>query len=75
MLLRERCSTGRGRPIESYTTALGEAGRHALSMVILPVLITIVITIIADLDHTQKGLIKVSQQSMIDFQKTIEKYE
>ena len=58
-----------------YATALGEAGRHALSMVILPVLLTIVITIIADLDNPRHGLIKVSQQSMIDLQNTLKKYQ
>jgi hypothetical protein len=58
-----------------YTTALGEAGRHALPMVILPILLTIVITIIADLDHPQRGLIKVSQQSMLDLQNTLKKYQ
>jgi hypothetical protein len=57
-----------------YATALGEAGRHALAMVILPILLTIVITIIADLDHPQRGLIKVSQQSMVDLQNTLKKY-
>jgi hypothetical protein len=45
-----------------YATALGEAGRHALAMVILPILLTIVITLIADLDHPQRGLIKVSHR-------------
>ena len=58
-----------------YATALGEAGRHALSMVILPVLLTVVITIIADLDNPRHGLIKVSQQSMIDLQTTLKKYQ
>jgi ABC-type molybdate transport system ATPase subunit len=43
-------------------------------MVILPILLTIVITLIADLDHPQRGLIKVSQQSMVDLQKTLKKY-
>ncbi len=58
-----------------YTTSLGESGRHALSMVILPLLLTVVITIIADLDHPQRGLIKVSQQSMVDVQNTLKKYQ
>jgi hypothetical protein len=57
-----------------YATALGEAGRHALATVILPILLTVVITIIADLDHPQRGLIKISQQSMIDLQNTLKKY-
>jgi hypothetical protein len=60
---------------QGYTTALGEAGRHALAMVILPILFTIVITIIADLDHPQRGLIKVGQQSMLDLQNTLKKYQ
>jgi hypothetical protein len=58
-----------------YATALGEAGRHALATVILPILLTVVITIIADLDHPQRGLIKVSQQSMLDLQNTLKKYQ
>jgi hypothetical protein len=58
-----------------YATGLGDSGRHALSMVVLPVLLTVVITIIADLDNPQRGLIRVSQQSMIDLQRTLKKYE
>ena len=54
-----------------YATGLSEAGRHALSMIVLPVLITIVITIIADLDNPRRGLITVSQQSLLDLQKTL----
>lgn len=57
-----------------YTTGLGESGRHALSMIILPILLSVVIMIISDLDNPQRGLIKVSQQSMIDLRNTLEKY-
>src|SRR5262249_53982343 len=39
-----------------YTTALGESGRHVLSMVILPVLLAFVITVIDDLDDPQGGM-------------------
>ncbi len=62
------CTTG-------YTTALGDSGRHALAMIILPLLLTVVITIIADLDNPRRGLIKVSQQSMTDLQNTLRKYQ
>jgi hypothetical protein len=58
-----------------YASALSGSGRHALSMIVLPGLLTIVITIIADLDNPQRGLIKVSQQSMIDLQNTLKKYQ
>lgn len=57
-----------------YSTGLGDSGRHALSMLVLPVLLTVVITIIADLDNPRRGLITVNQQSMIDLQKTLQKY-
>lgn len=58
-----------------YATGLGESGRHALSMVILPALLTVVVTIIADLDNPRRGLIQVNQQIMIDLQKTLQKYQ
>ena len=58
-----------------YSTALGESGRLALSMIILPVLLTAVITIIADFDNPRRGLIKVSQQSMMDLQNALQRYE
>ena len=57
-----------------YAAALSDSGRHALSMVILPALLTIVITIIADIDNPRRGLIKVSQQSMVDLQQTLRRY-
>ncbi len=58
-----------------YSTGLGESGRHALSMIVLPALLTIVITIIADIDNPRRGLITVSQQSMIELQNTVKKYK
>lgn len=58
-----------------YATGLGESGRHVLSMIILPALLTVVITIIADLDNPRRGLIQVNQQIMIDLQKTLQKYQ
>lgn len=58
-----------------YSSGLGEAGRHLLPMFVLPVLLTIVMTIIADIDNPREGLIKVSQQSMIDLQNTLKKYQ
>lgn len=60
--------------ITGYSTALGNSGRYILSMIMLPVLITVVIMIVADLDNPQHGFIKVSQQSMIDLQKTLKKH-
>jgi len=58
-----------------YSTGLGEAGRHALPMIVLPVLLAIVTTIIADIDNPRRGLIKVSQQSMVDLQRTLLKHQ
>jgi hypothetical protein len=57
-----------------YATGLGDSGRHALAMLVLPVLLTIVITIIADLDNPHRGLIQVSQQLMVDLRNTLQKY-
>lgn len=57
-----------------YTTGLGGSARHALPMIVLPVLLAVVITIIADLDNPKRGLIVVSQQSMIDLHNTLAKY-
>ncbi len=58
-----------------YATGLGDSGRHALSMLVLPILLTIVITIIADLDNPHRGLIHVSQQGMRNLQETLQKYQ
>lgn len=58
-----------------YSTALGESGRLVLSMIILPVLLTAVITITADLDNPRRGLITISQQSLIDLQSALKRYE
>ncbi|MEO8205284.1 MAG: hypothetical protein ABI615_03830 [Chthoniobacterales bacterium] len=58
-----------------YTTALGESGRMALSMILLPILLTVVITIIADFDQPRHGLIQISQDSMQQLQRTLQKYQ
>jgi len=58
-----------------YATGLGESGRHVLSMIILPALLTIVITIISDLDNPRHGLIQVNQKVMADLQKTLQEYQ
>lgn len=58
-----------------YATALAGAGRHALPMAVLPVLLAIVITIIADLDNPRRGLLHVSQQSMIDLRDIMQRYQ
>jgi hypothetical protein len=45
----------------------GASGKRALfATVVLPLLIAVVITLIADIDRPRRGLIKVSQQSLID---------
>jgi len=58
-----------------YTTALGTANRLVLSMVILPLLLSSVITIITDLDNPQEGLIKVSQSALVDLQVMLERHK
>ena len=60
--------------VTGYTTGLGESGRQLLSMFVLPLLFTVVIVIISDLDHPRRGLITVSQQSMLDLQRLLQKY-
>lgn len=57
-----------------YATGLDASGRLALAMVVLPILVTVVITIITDLDNPRRGLIQVSQQSMVDLQQNLRKY-
>jgi len=47
--------------------------RHLLVTVLIVVLISSVITLIADLDRPRRGLIKVSQQSMIDLRESLDK--
>jgi hypothetical protein len=56
--------------VVGYNNGLGNR-RHALGAIILVVLITIVIWVIVDLDRPRRGLIQVSQQSMIDVQNFI----
>lgn len=58
-----------------YSSGLREAGRHGLPMIILPLLFAVVITIVADLDNPRRGLIKVSQQGMLELEKTLRKYQ
>jgi hypothetical protein len=54
--------------------ARGFSGRrHFLVTLILAILISTVITLITDLDRPRRGLIKVSQQSMLDLRKSLEK--
>jgi hypothetical protein len=54
--------------------ARGFSGRrHFLVTLILAILISTVITLIADLDRPRRGLIKVSQQSMLDLRQSLEK--
>jgi hypothetical protein len=47
--------------------------RHFFVTVILAILISTVITLIADLDRPRRGLIKVSQQSMIELRQSLQK--
>lgn len=52
-----------------YTYGLS-GRRHLLSMCVLSVAITIVLSVIVDLDRPRSGLIRVSQQPMIDLQRS-----
>jgi hypothetical protein len=54
--------------------ARGFSGRrHFFVTLLLAILISTVITLIADLDRPRRGLIKVSQQSMLDLRQSLEK--
>jgi hypothetical protein len=52
-----------------YTYGLS-GRRHILSMCVLAVAITIVLAVILDLDRPRSGLIRVSQEPMIDLQRS-----
>jgi hypothetical protein len=49
-----------------------DAARTALSSVFLPLMITLVIVLIFDLSHPRQGLIRVSQQPLLDLQQSIQ---
>lgn len=52
--------------------AAGAAGkRTAFSQAILPILITVVITILSDFDATRRGLIGISQESLVSLKQSI----
>ncbi len=58
-----------------FTTGYGSGAHGARSLfttLFLPILITIVITLIFDLTHTRQGLIGISQQPLIDLQGSIQ---
>lgn len=54
-----------------YTYGLS-GRRHIFSMCVLAVAITIVLSVIVDLDRPRSGLIRVSQQPMIDLQRSLQ---
>lgn len=54
-----------------YTYGLS-GRRHIFSMCVLAVAITIVLSVIVDLDRPRSGLIQVSQQPMIDLQRSFQ---
>lgn len=56
--------------IVGYNSGLS-AQRHLFAAVLLIVLITLIIWVLIDLDRPRRGLILVSQQSMIDLQQAI----
>ncbi len=46
--------------------------RTAFNNVVLPLLIAVVITLIADLDRPRRGLIGISQQPLVDLKQSIQ---
>jgi hypothetical protein len=58
-----------------FTTSYGSGAHGARSIftnLSLPIMITIVITLIFDLTHSRQGVIGISQQSLIDLQTSIQ---
>ena len=51
--------------------AVAAGKRTAFSQAILPILITVVISILVDFDATRRGLIGVSQQSLVLLKQSI----
>ena len=56
-----------------YATGVGAGERLAISLVLMPLLVTVVITIIADLDRPRQGLITVGQESMREVRDLMER--
>jgi len=56
--------------VVGYTFGLGGL-RHPFSMCALSLAITLVLTVIIDLDRPREGFIRVSQQPMVDLQKLL----
>jgi hypothetical protein len=56
--------------VVGYNNGLGNR-QHAFGAITLVVVITIVIWVIIDIDRPRRGLIQVSQQSMISLQEFI----
>ena len=53
-----------------YHAGLAGSGR-SLALLALVLAFSAVVTLIVDLDRPQEGLLRVSQQTMIDLQKTL----
>ena len=56
-----------------YATGVGAGQRLAIALILLPLLVTIVITIITDLDRPRKGLITVNQEGLGQVQALMER--
>ena len=56
-----------------YATGVGAGERLAISLGLMPLLVTVVITIIADLDRPRQGLITVGQESMREVRNLMER--
>ncbi len=59
-----------GTSVMGYHAGLAGSGR-SLALLVLVLAFSAVVTLIADLDRPQEGLLRVSQQTMIDLQKTL----
>ncbi len=57
--------------VVGYSLGLGDRQRQFFSTCVLTLAITLVLTVIVDLDSPQLGLIRVSQQPMIDLQRQL----
>ncbi|HMB05809.1 MAG TPA: hypothetical protein VKP69_18990 [Isosphaeraceae bacterium] len=58
-----------GTSVMGYHAGLAGSGR-SLALLALVLAFSAVVTLIADLDRPQEGLLQVTQQAMIDLQKT-----
>lgn len=64
---------GYGVLVHGLRDGVSAGERLGISLLLLPLLVTIVITIVADLDRPRHGLITINQESMRQVQALLEK--